>query len=239
MTREIDPKRRAVWPLPDLYERLTEWAYDIYDQQFHETLGQSPRDAYLTGLELFGERAHRRVLYNEDFLMETRPDIPRKTALVVAGRGIKVHYLYYWNDVFRHPEVVRTRVAVRYDPFDVGTVYAYARGTWVPCISQFYSAFHGHSEKELMLAAQTLREIARQNHKQASLTPLKLANFLAEVHRDEHVFLQRLRDLEAQAVREQIASVAGEKQALSSDMSFQDEVTPVDLSTVPVFEEYR
>jgi len=124
MTREVDPKLRAVWSLPELYESLTLWAYDIYDQQFHETLGQSPRDAYLAGLELFGERAHRRVFYNEAFLMETRPDIPRKTALVVEGRGIKVHYLYYWNDAFRHPEVVRTRVAVRYDPFDVGTVYA-------------------------------------------------------------------------------------------------------------------
>ncbi len=241
MTREIDPKRRAVWPLPYLYERLTEWAYDIYDQQFHETLGQSPRDAYLTGLELFGERAHRRVFYNEAFLMETRPDIPRKTSLVVQGRGVKVHYLYYWNDAFRHPEVVRTRVPVRYDPFDVGTVYAYTRGEWVPCISQFYSAFHGHSEKELMLAAETLREQARLNHKQASLTPLRLANFLAEVHEHERVLLQRLRDLEVKAVRE---TLSGKTAGRPADMdprldSSLDEGVMIDLETIPVFEEYR
>ena len=55
-----------------------------------------------------------------------------------------------------------------------------------------------------MLAAETLRELARQNHKQASLTPLRLADFLAQVHEHERVLLQRLKDLEAKAVRDQL-----------------------------------
>ena len=40
------------------------------------------------------------------------PSPPRGTALVHPSQGIKVHYLSYWHDVFRLPDVVRK-------PFDV------------------------------------------------------------------------------------------------------------------------
>jgi len=116
MTKAVDPKRQAVWQLPDLYQYLCEWAYQVYDQDIHETLGVTPRDAYVTGLELGGERSHRRVFYDEEFLMATRPSTRKKTAKVVPGQGVKIHYLFYWNDALRHPEVERTQVPVRYDP---------------------------------------------------------------------------------------------------------------------------
>ena len=36
---------------------------------------------------------------------------------------------------------------VRYDPFDMGTAYAYVKGQWIRCISQYYKSlvksFHG------------------------------------------------------------------------------------------------
>jgi len=47
------------------------------------------------------------------------PSPPRGAALVHPSQGIKVHYLSYWHEVFRLPDVVRTRVPVRYDPFDL------------------------------------------------------------------------------------------------------------------------
>src|SRR5713226_2075410 len=50
MTKAVDPKRQAVWQLPDLYEFLCEWAYNIYEQSEHPALGQSPRDAWAVGL---------------------------------------------------------------------------------------------------------------------------------------------------------------------------------------------
>jgi len=42
--------------------------------------------------------------------------VPSGPALVHPSQGIKVHYLSYWHEVFRLPDVVRTRVPVRYDP---------------------------------------------------------------------------------------------------------------------------
>lgn len=241
MTSAVDPKQLAVWPLPDLYEYLCTYAYQVYDQKVHEALGQSPRDAYLLGLDRYGERSHRHVRYNEDFVMETLPSPRKQTALVVPGKGVKLHYLYYWNDALRHPEVERTQIPVRYDPFDIGTTYAYCQGQWVQCLSQYYQQLHGHSEKELELATEELREQARRNHQAASITPLHLAEFLADVQAHQRVLLQRVRDLEQGAVVHALdAGVEGRMEALAPPAEDSTRhFPPVDLETVPAFEEYR
>ena len=241
MTKAVDPKRLAVWPLPDLYEHLCTYAYQVYDQKVHEALGQSPRDAYLLGLERCGERSHRQVRYNEDFVMETLPSPRKQTGLVIPGKGVKLHYLFYWNDALRHPEVERTQVPVRYDPFDVGTAYVYCRGQWVQCLSQYYQQLHGHSEKELELATEELREQASRNHQAASITPLHLAAFLADVQAHQRVLLQRVRDLEQGAVVHALnAGVEGKAEALAPLVEdATHSFPPVDLETVPAFEEYR
>src|SRR5215831_7783706 len=144
MTPAVDPKRQAVWQLPDLYTFLCAWVYDIYDQREHPALGQSPREAWALGLAYGGERAHRRILYDEAFRLATLPSPPRGTALVHPSQGITVHYLSYWHDVFRLPDVVRTRVPVRYAPFDISVVYAYVHERWVECVTSYYGQFHGH-----------------------------------------------------------------------------------------------
>jgi putative transposase len=241
MTKAVNPKNQAVWQLADLYQYLCEWAYQVYDQDIHETLGVSPREAYATGLELGGARAHRRVPYDEEFVMATLPSPRNKTAKVVPGKGVKLRYLFYWQDALRHPEVEGTRVPIRYDPFNVGVAYAYVRGQWVRCISQYYAAFAGHSAKELELATEVLRQQARINHKAVSLTPQRLADFLADVHAHERVLVQRLRDQEAQGVLECLeADTPGKPpEALQKAVSVAFLLEPVDLSALPVFGEYR
>jgi putative transposase len=181
------------------------------------------------------------VRYNEDFVMETLPSPRKQTALVVPGKGVKLHYLYYWNDALRHPEVERTQIPVRYDPFDIGTTYAYCQGQWVQCLSQYYQQLHGHSEKELELATEELREQARRNHQAASITPLHLAEFLADVQAHQRVLLQRVRDLEQGAVVHALdAGVEGRMEALAPPAEDSTRhFPPVDLETVPAFEEYR
>jgi putative transposase len=242
LTPAVDPKRLAVWPLPDLYHCLCQWAYTIYDHQVHEALGQSPHDAYLLGLERYGVRAHRRILYDEDFLMATMPSPRQPTARVVPGKGVKIHYLYYWHDALRHPDVERTQVPVRYDPFDIGTAYAYCRGQWVRCLSQYYHVLHGHSAKELALATAVLRQQARRNHQAAAVTALHLADFLADVQAHEHVLLQRLRDLESRAVLDALEAGDREEAVGAASRGPEPQVPafpPVDLATIPAFEEYH
>ncbi|MDZ8261940.1 hypothetical protein, partial [Nostoc sp. ChiQUE01b] len=35
------------------------------------------------------------------------------------------------------------------DPFDMGTAYAYVKGRWIRCISEYYKYFQNRSEKEV------------------------------------------------------------------------------------------
>ena len=256
LTKAIDPKRQAVWTLGDLYLFLKEWAYQVYDQGEHKALGTTPREAYIQGMSQAGEREHRRIPYNEEFLMATRPSTPRGEATVQAGKGIKVNYLYYWSDAFRNPEVERTKVPVRYDPFDVGVAYAYVQGRWVKCISQYYSIFEGRSEKELLLASQEIRQQGKRTRTSPEVSAKRLAEFIANVQEHETLLLQRLRDLEGKQVqsalinaevatvtevvpREEIELVRASQATPPSTPETELEVPPVDLSRLPVFGEYR
>jgi len=68
--------------------------------------------------------------------MLTLPTTRRGTAKLQPGRGVKLHYLYYWSDAFVDPEAEGTQVPVRYDPFDAGVAYAFVKKRWVRCISE-------------------------------------------------------------------------------------------------------
>ncbi len=91
-------------------------------------------------------------------------------------------------------------VPIRYDPFNAGIAYAYVRGQWVECISQYYADFQGHTEKELKLASSELRKRNQNHTKNNKISAKKLANFLASAEAQEALFQQRSKDLETQQV---------------------------------------
>ncbi|MGL4621957.1 MAG: Mu transposase C-terminal domain-containing protein, partial [Chroococcidiopsis sp.] len=136
VTKAIDPKRQAIWTLAKLYEHFCGYAYEFYDQRNHPALGQSPRQAFATGLSQSGMRLQQKVVYDENFQIFTLPSTPKGTTKVQPKIGVKINYLYYWStdDSFLNPNIEGTSVPVRYDPFDVGTAYAYINGCWVRCI---------------------------------------------------------------------------------------------------------
>ncbi|WP_231510543.1 integrase catalytic domain-containing protein [Fischerella sp. PCC 9605] len=86
LTKTVDPKQLAVWNLGDLYTHLCKWAYEIYDSNHHDSLGASPSVVYTEGLSNAGERLHKRIAYDEDFLMATRPSTQKGTAKVQPGQ---------------------------------------------------------------------------------------------------------------------------------------------------------
>jgi transposase InsO family protein len=201
MTRAVDPRAQAVWTFEALDERLTEWAEEVYDTLDHPALGQSPRAAFAAGLIQGGARLHRLIPDDEDFRMATLPTTPRGTAKVQVGRGVKVRSLWYWADAFRDPAVEQTAVPVRFDPFDVGTAYAFVRGRWVACISEHYAAFQGRSEREVMLATAEIRRRQELHGRHFVVTAHRLAEFLASLEAEEVLAVQRRRDQEATRTR--------------------------------------
>jgi putative transposase len=235
---------------------LSQWAYSIYDSNHHDSLGASPGVVYNEGLSIAGERLHRRIAYNEEFLMATRPSTPKGQAKVQPGYGIKVNYLYYWSDAFRNPNVEKTLVPVRYDPFDMGVAYAYVDGRWVRCISQYYSTFVGRTEKEVLLAAQEIRQLNKRSATATNLNAKHLADFIANVQEHEALLLQRLRDLESKRLLDNLTSSNSSVPSVnqvqstfavlaqqSSDVASQHvpsrNVEPLDLSSLPILAEYK
>ncbi len=247
MTKDVDPRRQAIWTLGDLYAFLCEWAYEVYDQMEHPALGQSPRDAFLQGLIHTGEREHLTIAYDDEFLMESSPTTRKGTAKVEPGRGIKIHGIYYSAAPLRQPDVEGSSVKVRYDPFDIGMAYAYVRRRWVRCVSQYHAQLSGHTEKELLLASKEIRRQHQLHTASAAVTARRLADFLAKASAHEAIRQQRLLDLEARAVLEAIAgeplTEAGNQAPLQSGLETAEvrvpPLAPVDIATLPVFEEYR
>jgi putative transposase len=206
VTRAVDPKEHACWTLGRLYTRLCEWAYEVYDTLAHPALGQSPREAFVSGLAQSGRRTHRLIPYDEDFRLATLPTNKKGTAKIMPRLGVKIRYIFYWSDAFLDAEVEETRVPVRYDPLDAGTAYAFVKGRWVRCISEHYARFAGRSEREVMLATAELRRRNQCHSQRFSITARKLAQFLSSVEAEEALLEQRLRDAEA---RDVLATMAG------------------------------
>lgn len=163
-------------------------------------MGQSPREAFAAGLSQFGQRNHRRIPYNQDFRILTLPGTKGGTAKVQVGKGVKFEHKYYWSNTFRDPEVVNTWVEVRYEPFNAGLVYAYVRGQWVECISEYYAHFRGRSEKEIQHASEELRRRQKNHARNYKIRAKQLGQFLASTEAQEVLLEQRLRDGQQQEV---------------------------------------
>jgi putative transposase len=210
VTKSVDPKRHAEWTLGELYGCLCQWAYEVYDTISHPALGQSPREAFTAGLAQSGTRPHRAAAYDEEFRLWTLPTTARGQARVVPGKGAKINHVFYWAAALRDPVVEAMPVPVRYDPYDAGVAYVYVHNRWVQCVSEYYSALRGKSERELMLATAELRRRAQQHTGQFTVTAKKLADFLASAEGEHALRVQRAKDREAKDVLTRIQVGQGE-----------------------------
>ncbi len=206
VTKSVDPKGLAAWPLAELHGRLSEYLYEVHDTIRHQALGQSPREAFQIGLAAGGARVHRMVAYNDEFLMLTLPTTAKGAAKVMPSRGVKINHICYWCAAFR--QVEGETVPVRYDPFDAGTAYAFVQRQWLQCHSDCYGTLKGRSEREIMLATTELRR-KHQNHSSGfAITARHLAEFLQSVEAEETLLTQRLRDREHRVIRSEATAHA-------------------------------
>jgi hypothetical protein len=244
VTKSVNPKGKATWPLANLYDRECEYAYQVYDQIDHPALGESPRNAFLKGIASTGFRSHRLIPYDEDFLMSTRPTTPKGTAKLLPGRGVKIHHLYYWSESFRDPDIENKQLKVRYDPFDIGTAYALVKNRWVRCHSEYYAVFNGRSEKELLIATKELRGQKTHHSRQFTVSAKRLADFLQSVAAEESLLMQRLRDSEGRhvlnAINGEVAPPVNMPASLSSEAEdlVDESPTEADSEDLEVYEDF-
>lgn len=235
VTREVDPRRLAVWTLSDLYTYLCEWAYEVYDQIDHSALGQTPRAMFVTGLAKTGERRNRGITYDDVFLKKTMPTSRSEEGKIQKGKGIKLFGHYYQNEFFSERELVGQSVPIRYDPFDIGVLYAFVLGQWLPCKSQFYAQLSGRSERELAIITAELRKSAQSDPESQGLSAARLAAFLEKAEGHQALLLQRIRDLESHPIIDAL-TLEPRQAPVKRPMG---ERSPVNLAEVPVYGEYR
>ncbi len=248
VTKSVNPKNLAVWTLGLLYEYLCVWAYEVYDTDEHPALFQSPRDACAAGMAISGNRVHRMIPYDENFQILTLPTTKSGKAKVQVGSGVKINSIYYWSNSFRDPQIENTSVWIRYDPFNIGIAYAFVRGQWVECISQYYAEFQGCSEKELKLASAELRKRSSNHGRQSQVSAKNLAEFLASVEAQEALLEQRSYDAEAREVFRVIdggkATTSRKEQTKIIPATFENTDTQADQDealipdTLVVYEEF-
>ena len=219
VTKAVDPKGQATWPLAELHKRLSEYLHDVHDTLSHPALGRCPCEAFQIGLASGGARLHRIVAYNEEFVMLTLPTTPRGTAKVMPSRGVKINHVHYWCEAFR--QIAGETVRVRYDPFDAGTAYAFARKQWLQCHSECFATLKGRSEREMMLAATELLRRNRNHAASFNVTARRLAEFLESVEAEEVLLTQRLRDRESRTIRLGVVAGAQVTEALPEQPSRQ------------------
>ncbi|AKG20683.1 Mu transposase C-terminal domain-containing protein [Calothrix sp. 336/3] len=200
VTKSVNPKNLAIWTLGSLYQNLYDWAYEFYDNKEHPALSQSPRSMFEDGFLRTGLRSHKVIKYDGNFKIFTLPTTPKGTAKVIPNNGIKINNIYYWHNIFRHPEIEKTQVPVRYDPYDMGVAYAYVDNQWVTCISQHYSSLVGHSEREIRIASEEIRQRHSCANRQFVVTASSLAEFLNKSEQQEVILLQRMQDIEAKEI---------------------------------------
>lgn len=126
------PAKLAEWNLEALYYGIQYWATEYYDQERHQALDCSPREAFLRGLHSSGHRPHRKILFNQEFMIATCPRVGRTGERKIDGqRGVKVNDMFYWHPDFRDLRIAGKELSVRYDPWDASSVYVRYKDRWL------------------------------------------------------------------------------------------------------------
>lgn len=188
------PKKLANWNLENLYTVLEHWAFEFYDQKMHPALDISPREAFQRALRETGERSHRAVAFNQDFLIATCPSVDRGGERTVdRQRGVKVHNFYYQSPHFDSVLLARKKFPVRYDPYDVSRVFVQMPNRqWIEARSMQLQHLPRVNTRQLeAISAEYLKvHTGRTHDRHDTIAGSQLLEFIATMSPDAEVFRQ-------------------------------------------------
>lgn len=159
VSRSHDPSRLAAWTLEALDESLCDWAYNRYDTECHGTLKRSPRDVFESTMKLTGERRHRLLPFDHEFLILTMPPTKKGAAKVQPGGRVKIDYDYYECDDLE--TLVGSLVETRFDPLNIMYAYVRIKDKWVRCVCNKYLSLTRMTERHRKLYSDVERQDKR------------------------------------------------------------------------------
>lgn len=198
MSTSHDPRRLAVWTLPEFNVAFEGYLDRVYHAAEHPSLGMPPKQMMEVGLALCGSRDHRLIPYTQELAVSCLPSTSKGTAKVDAVRGVKIGYVWYWTERFRDPMVVGKELPVRYDPDDISIAFAWVGNKeWVPCRSEHAAALEGRSEKEFQMATEEIRGRLGRDGERRAVTASLIAQYLSDVRVTEQILRQQERHIES------------------------------------------
>lgn len=229
VTKAVNPKNTAIWSFADFSQQLEKYLYEIYDTIDHGTLGESPRSAYTRGMDTHGNRPFRLTPYNTNFEISTLPTTPKAEAKVIPSKGVKVNNIFYWHEGFSSPLVARSSVSVRYDPYNIGHVYAFVNGTWVRCLSRYHEHLEGLTEHELKAVSAEIRMRYSDHNRNTDNYDQIIAQFIAENLDQEKMLLAQKRASEAKTLRSHITLVKSDAESSREPAPYPEPPQPTEL----------
>lgn len=188
MSRDMNPKRSAIWTLESLHAALDSF-FELYATSDHPALGCSPEYQFESSMARDGARTIRKVEYNSEFTILTCPPPRRGEVIANPCRGIRVNFLDYWHPAFRSCGSRKEKVPVRYDPFDIGYVYAFVKGSWLKCQAiSHYETFQGRTERELHCLLEEHRKTSASVNASRNVTMHRIASWFNDIHEKENGF---------------------------------------------------
>lgn len=178
VTQGINPENLAVWGFHELQTALDEFAYEVYDKRPSSKDGISPRVAFENGVKEHGFRECRKIAYDETFRLLTMPTTRTPKATVQRSRGIKRFGMYYNCPELLDPKWAGTEVLVRYDPFDLSSVYVFCNKKWQRCSCRLSADLANMSERHFKLASQLFREQLKTARFAQARYEIELGKFL-------------------------------------------------------------
>lgn len=124
------------------------------------------------------------------------PSTPRGYAKVNYTRGIQINNIRYWSDAFRDPSIENHKVAIRYDPMDIGIAYAYVKKQWIECHSEFYAELKGRTYSEIKLTSELIRKKASDSNKLHEVSIRQIAENTRMNEVEEQLVIKRMKDAE-------------------------------------------
>ncbi|KVU05507.1 hypothetical protein WK62_13320 [Burkholderia ubonensis] len=185
LTAETNPARLARLTLPDLYEGLERFFFDIYDTRRHGTLRASPRSFYETGMLSSGERLNRLKRY-ADCIPHAFPTAHGTTRILDAQRGLRLNYDWYRNPRLESARYHQRPVEVKMHLLRPEIAYARVDGEWIPMYSTRWRldeqatdfVSQARAEERLVLCRRT-----HASHQQAIVKTTRLAKQMIESER--------------------------------------------------------
>ena len=196
-TKSVDPRNRAVWTLATLSEAIESYCFQIYNQHVNADLGKRPVDAFNELMVKHGIDQLPKVDFNNDFLIQTMPEVNGGTARVQKPCGVKVR-----GDNFMNVQLtgfIGKDLPVRWDPMDPGRVLVQLPTGWVQCVSRFAKEVEGLSVRDVKFFAQELRQRHSATRRDNVGEDMALGKFIRELKEVQEPAMTRRENVRKEA----------------------------------------